>query len=261
MVTGSMLRQIIGRCLPSSAAEQLVDQSAVACFASSVVRRRLNEFAPPGHSAVIRFRHHMFIRAEERRDWNTAHAVNLAAFGRSAEADLVDNLRDQVQPLVSLVAEVNGVLVGHIMFTPVSLSGHRALKIMGLAPLAVAPAHQCKGVGSALVRAGLDECRRLGFGAVVVLGDRNYYHRFGFSSSARFDIGCEYGVPEGAFMVMELQTGFLGGASRRLNTTLLSATYNKSLDASRGSAISTTFLRHYHLAALMQALTCKHKVI
>jgi putative acetyltransferase len=155
----------------------------------------------------------MLIRAEEQRDWVAAHAVNVSAFGRSAEASLVDALRDQVQTIVSLIAEDNGAIVGHIMFTPVCLSGHSALKIMGLAPLAVAPEHQRKGVGSALVRAGLEQCTRLGFGAVVVLGHPDYYHRFGFSSSAPFGIGCEYPVAEGAFMVTELQAGFLGGAS------------------------------------------------
>lgn len=154
----------------------------------------------------------MLIRAEEQRDWVATHTVNVAAFGRPAEADLVDALRNQVQPIVSLIAEDNGSLVGHIMFTPVCLSGQSALKIMGLAPL-VAPEHQRKGVGSALVRAGLERCAQLGIGAVVVLGHPGYYHRFGFSSSAGFGIGCDYQVAEDAFMVMELQAGFLRGAS------------------------------------------------
>ena len=104
----------------------------------------------------------MLIRAEEQRDWAAVHAVNVSAFETPAEANLVDALRAQAQPLVSLIAEDNDAIVGHIMFSPVSLSGNPALRIMGLAPMAVAPEHQRQGIGSALVRAGLDECKQLG---------------------------------------------------------------------------------------------------
>src|SRR6185436_17086267 len=155
----------------------------------------------------------MLIRAEQDEDRAAVHAVNASAFDTPLEARLVDALREQAAPVVSLVAEDNGAIVGHIMFSPVSLSGHAALKIMGLAPMAVAPGHQRKGIGSSLVRAGLEQCRQLGFGAVVVLGHPTYYPRFGFSSSTRFGIGCEYEVPEEVFMVVELQPGFLRGAA------------------------------------------------
>ena len=158
----------------------------------------------------------MLIRAEEQRDWTAVHAVNVSAFETPAEADLVDALREQAEPLVSLIAEDNGAIVGHIMFSPVSLSGHAALKIVGLAPMAVAPGHQRNGIGSSLVRAGLEQCRQLGFGAVVVLGHPTYYPRFGFSSSTRFGIGCEYEVPEEVFMLVELEAGFLRDASGRV---------------------------------------------
>ena len=158
----------------------------------------------------------MVIRAEEQRDWAAVHAVNVSAFETSEEANLVDALREQARPLVSLVAEDDGAIVGHIMFSPVSLAGHPSLKIMGLAPMAVAPEHQRKGIGSALVRAGLDQCAQLGFGAVVVLGHPAYYPRFGFLSSTRFGIGCEYDVPEEVFMVVELRDGFLRGASGKV---------------------------------------------
>jgi putative acetyltransferase len=158
----------------------------------------------------------MLIRAEERRDLAAVHAVNVSAFETPAEANLVDALGEEAQPLISLVAEDNGAILGHIMFSPVSLSGHPALRMMGLAPMAVAPEHQRKGIGSALVRAGLEQCKQLGFGAVVVLGHPAYYPRFGFSPSARFGIGCEYEVPEEVFMVVELQAGFLDGASGKV---------------------------------------------
>jgi len=158
----------------------------------------------------------MLIRAEEQKDWAAVHAVNVSAFETPAEANLVNALREQARPIVSLVAEDRGEVLGHIMFSPVSLPGHPALRIMGLAPMAVAEEHQRKGIGSELVRAGLEQCRQLDFGAVVVLGHSDYYPRFGFSPSSRFGIGCEYDVPEEAFMVVELKPGYLDGASGKV---------------------------------------------
>jgi len=158
----------------------------------------------------------MLIRAEKANDRTTVNAVNVSAFETPFEANLVDALRKQAQPVVSLVAEDSGEVVGHIMFSPVSLSGHPDLKVMGLAPMAVAPEHQQKGIGSALVLAGLEQCRQLGFAAVVVLGHPEYYPRFGFSISSRFGIDSEYEVPEEAFMAMELQPGALIGKTGRV---------------------------------------------
>ncbi len=155
----------------------------------------------------------MLIRDEEQKDRAAVRAVNVSAFETPAEADLVDALRKQAHPVVSLVAVESGIIVGHVMFSPVSLSGHPDLKIMGLAPMAVAPEHQRKGIGSALVRAGLDRCKHLGFGAVVVLGYPEYYPRFGFLPSTRFGIKCEYEVPEGVFMIFELLPDYLRDAS------------------------------------------------
>jgi putative acetyltransferase len=117
----------------------------------------------------------VLIRDEEQKDRVAVHAVNVSAFETPAEAELVDALREQAHPVVSLVAVEGGTIMGHIMFSPVSLTGHPDLKIMGLAPMAVAPEYQRKGIGSALVRAGLDRCKQLGSGAVVVLGHPGYY--------------------------------------------------------------------------------------
>ena len=155
----------------------------------------------------------LLIRAEEENDRAAVHALNAAAFATAAEADLVDVLRLNAAPVVSLVAECEGAVVGHILFSPVTLTGHPDLKIMGLAPMAVAPSLQSEGIGSALVRAGLERCRSLGSGAVVVLGHPGYYPRFGFSPSVRYGIGSEYDVPDEVFMITELQPGFLGGAA------------------------------------------------
>ena len=151
----------------------------------------------------------MLIRAERGNDKAAIYEVNVSAFETSAEAELVDALREQAETFISLVAEDGDRVVGHIMFSPVSLSTDPELKVMGLAPMAVVPAHQREGIGSALVRAGLERCKEMGFSAVVVLGHPEYYPRFGFLRAARFGLRCEYEAPEEAFMAMELETGAL----------------------------------------------------
>ena len=158
----------------------------------------------------------MRIRAEKEDDPDGVYAVNVSAFETSAEAELVDALRAQAQPIVSLVAEEGGEVVGHIMFSPVSLPGHPNLKMMGLGPMAVSREHQRKGIGSALVRAGLAQCEQLGIAAAVVLGHPEYYPRFGFAASSKFGIDSEYDVPEGVFMAIELQPNALSGITGRV---------------------------------------------
>lgn len=151
------------------------------------------------------------IRAEEKPDETAVYAVNEVAFETPAEAKLVSALRAQARPFVSLIAELDGRIVGHIVFSPVTLSGHAEQRIVGLAPMAVLPGHQRQGIGSALVRAGLETCSDLGFGAVVVLGHPEYYPRFGFAPAVRFGIGCRYEVPDEVFMALELRAGYLVG--------------------------------------------------
>src|SRR5262249_31672579 len=113
--------------------------------------------------------------------------------------------------IVSLVAEVDGAVVGHILFSPVTLEG-ATVSGLGLAPVAVRPAWQRKEIGSRLTRAGLEACRGLGVGYVVVLGWPKYYPRFGFQLASRFELGNEYGATD-SFMVLELQPGCLAGLS------------------------------------------------
>lgn len=155
----------------------------------------------------------MKIRLEKEEDKAAVQTVNESAFDSEVEAGLVAVLREQARPVISLVADDGGTIVGHIMFSPVELHGHPGLMLMGLAPMAVVPGHQRKGIGSALVRKGLEECKRLGFYAVVVLGHPDYYPRFGFLPSTQFGIKSEYDVPEDVFMVRELQSGYLGGSN------------------------------------------------
>jgi putative acetyltransferase len=154
----------------------------------------------------------VLIRPERPADWLGVHHVTESAFETHVEVDLIDALR-RVPGIISLVAEHDDAVVGHILFSPVTLSNHPDLRIMGLAPMAVAPQHQRRGIGTALVNAGLERCRALGFGAVAVLGHAEYYPRFGFLPARQFGIGCEYDVPDDVFMVLELRPGFLAGAS------------------------------------------------
>ncbi len=158
------------------------------------------------------------IRAEHPDDIPAIHALNVAAFGRAAEAQLVDRLRGT--PFTTSWVAVQGLLpaapiVGHLCFSPVAIAQTPAQSplVLGLAPVAVAPDRQRQGIGTALIRQGLGECDRAGCGAIVVLGDPAYYHRFGFVPAAQFHLQCEYDVPAEAFMALELQPGAFAGCS------------------------------------------------
>lgn len=150
------------------------------------------------------------IRRESAADITAVAALNRAAFGRAEEADLVDQLRNAGRAAVALVAERDGALLGHILFSPVTIEHARLdLHPLGLAPMAVRPDRQRTGIGSALVRSGLAACRAAGAGAVVVLGHPTYYPRFGFVPASRFTLRCEYDVPDDTFMARELIDGRL----------------------------------------------------
>ncbi len=152
------------------------------------------------------------IRAETAADVEAVRRVNELAFGRPAEANLVDALRSNVQPIISLVAILDDQVVGHILFSPVTIESEaEAFAAMGLAPVAVRPEYQNRGVGAALIRSGLAECRRLGHEIVIVLGHPAYYPRFGFVTASTLGIRCEFDVPDEAYMVAELTPGALRG--------------------------------------------------
>ncbi len=155
----------------------------------------------------------MRIRRERPDDHAAIRALTEAAFGGPLEATVVDRLRAEADPVLSLVADEGRALVGHVMFSPATLPGHPGLGLMALGPMAVAPREQGKGVGSALVRAGLDACRTLGRGAVVLVGHPGYYPRFGFVPGARFGLASEFDTPPETFMVLELEPGHLRTAA------------------------------------------------
>jgi len=152
----------------------------------------------------------MDIRAETLEDIDAVWHINEQAFGRPAEADLVNALRDAGALTLSLVADLEGQLVGHIAFSPMAIEQHpEPSKVIGLAPVAVLPDYQRQGIGYQLCRAGLDICKQEGWDIAIVLGHPDYYPRVGFERAAPHGIFCGFEVPEEAYMVMELQPGKL----------------------------------------------------
>jgi putative acetyltransferase len=118
----------------------------------------------------------VIVRAAAPADFAAVRAVTAAAFDRDEEADIVEAVRAAGEGLAELVAEDGGEIIGHVLFNRMTCP----TPLTGLAPLSVDPAHQNKGVGAALTRAGLEACRNLGVRGCVVLGDPAYYGRFGF---------------------------------------------------------------------------------
>lgn len=154
------------------------------------------------------------IRSEKPQDESGVRRVHEAAFAPSLlEANLVDMLRKTGKALVSLVALEDGQTVGHVLFSPVSIAiAPDQFRAVGMAPVAVLPEAQNKGIGSRLVRQGLDQCREAGYDAVVVLGHTSYYPRFGFLPGSRFGLENEYNANE-AFMALALKDDALAGVS------------------------------------------------
>ena len=157
----------------------------------------------------------MFVlRYERPEDISGIHKVHEAAFGTKAEADLVDTLRNRDAHIISIIAIEDTKIIGHILFSPVTIENDGSfIPVLGLAPMAVLPEYQRKGVGSKLVEMGLDECLKKDCAAVIVLGHPEYYPRFGFTPSVKYNIRSEYDVPPEVFMVKELRSGALTGIS------------------------------------------------
>jgi len=154
----------------------------------------------------------LVIRPETPEDADSIRHVNQQAFGQEDESKLVEKLRNNGVLTISLVAVQDNEIIGHIAFSPVKVESERSsFEAIALAPMAVLPAHQRKGIGSQMVRAGLEECRRLGHEVVVLVGHPDYYPRFGFMPAKPGGIDCEFEVPEEAWMILELRAGALAG--------------------------------------------------
>ncbi len=154
------------------------------------------------------------IRRETPEDIDSIRYVNEQAFSQKEEANIIEKLRNRNALTFSLVAIQDGEIVGHIAFSSVVIeSKDSSFKAIALAPMVVLPKYQRKGIGSQLVWAGLEECRRLGHEIIVVLGHPAYYPRFGFVPAGPKGIDCEFEVPEEAWMVLGLRADALTGRS------------------------------------------------
>lgn len=158
----------------------------------------------------------ILVRAETADDHEAIRTVIRLAFGRDDEADLVDALRDGGYVRASLVAEVERVVVGHILFSDLPIvSETGAVPALALAPLAVLPEYQRQGIGSQLIRTALDTCRAQGHRIVVVLGHPDFYQKFGFSSELARPLESPFsGKP--SFMAAELIRGALKGVTGKV---------------------------------------------
>jgi putative acetyltransferase len=149
---------------------------------------------------------------ERPEDVNAIRFVLEEAFGHSNEADRVDALRRRGALTLSLVALRENEVVGHIVFSPVTIESARSsFDAIGLGPMAVLPPYQRKTIGSQLVRIGLEQCRQAGHEIVVVVGHPDFYGRFGFVPTKHRGLHCEFDVPDDVFMVMELRQDALAG--------------------------------------------------
>jgi putative acetyltransferase len=149
------------------------------------------------------------IRRETSDDVSAIHAVVRAAFGRPNEANLVAALRRADALPVSAIAVLGDRLIGHMAFSHITIG--EELSGLALAPVAVQPECQRQGIGTALVRWGLDEIRSLGHRIVIVLGSPAYYGRFGFMPASQFGIVCPFPVSAEDFMLLELSPGAAAG--------------------------------------------------
>lgn len=154
------------------------------------------------------------IREEQKSDYQRVYEVNKLAFQQEDESRLVDKIRtgQNFIPELSLVSEVEGKIVGHILFSRLKIVGDDSIyDSIALAPMAVIPEYQKKGIGSKLVKGGLKRSKELGFSSVIVLGHSEYYPKFGFFKASKWGIKCPFEVPEEAFMAIELIDGALDG--------------------------------------------------
>lgn len=149
----------------------------------------------------------IIVRPESKKDYESITRCNDLAFKQKSEGALVEAIRKNPQfiPELSLVVEVNSEIIGHILFFPIIIeSNQNNFSSLSLAPMSVVPEYQNKGIGTELVKSGLEKAKELGFESVIVLGHEKYYPRFGFKPASNWSIKPPFSVPDEAFMAIEL---------------------------------------------------------
>lgn len=148
----------------------------------------------------------MKIRQEQKSDHRKVYEINKLVFNQENESMLIEKIRvgDSYVPELSLVAELDGEIIGHILFSKIKILGEAEYESLALGPMAVVPKHQKKGIGGKLLTTGLEIAKELGFESVIVVGHKDYYPRFGFEKASKWNIKCPFEVPDEAFMAIEL---------------------------------------------------------
>ncbi len=157
----------------------------------------------------------MIIRQETIDDYKAVYEVNKRAFNKENESILVKKIResDGFIPELSLIAEEKGEIVGYILLSKIKIVGIDEHTSLALAPVAVVPEFQSKGIGGELIKEVLKRAKGLGYGSVILLGHKEYYPRFGFKKASNWKIECPFEVDDDYFMAIELQDNSLNNVS------------------------------------------------
>jgi len=158
--------------------------------------------------------HTITVRPESTDDARAIDVVHISAFGGEAEAHLISALRESAtyNRELSLVAELNGRIVGHVLLTRMPLRRNGEEKnVLALGPMSVVPSQSHRGIGSRLIQACVDLAKEKGYGAIVVVGYPEYYKRFGFVPAREIQVTCNLPAPDDAMTVMEIVAGNLQG--------------------------------------------------
>ncbi|MEC9491430.1 GNAT family N-acetyltransferase [Flexistipes sp.] len=149
----------------------------------------------------------LIIREEQERDFGEIYRLNNEAFGRSEEAELVNELRENDGIIISLVALLSNLIVGHILYTPCKINSHKnELTGAALGPMAVLPGYQKKGIGRKMVEESIEILSEAAYPFIAVLGYPEYYSQFGFTPAGKHGLRCQWDVPDEAFMILPLDS-------------------------------------------------------